>query len=623
MSARLRAWFRTAPVARGVSDARASDADLMHRFTDTGDEAAFAELVRRHGPMVLATCRRVLHPDVHTADDAFQASFLVLATRAAAVSPPERVGAFLHGVAVNVARKAKSWARKLAQSDPTDLDRVAGPSIETDPDAAETRAKIDAVLAELPSRYRSPVVLCDLEGRSRTEAAALLGWSEGALSGRLFRARKLLADRLARRGVTVPVVGGLGVLLPASAASAVVPVHLAASTIDTAVLVSTGAAGIGAADGAIPASIAALARGVPTMHSVTFKLFAAGAAGLGLALGGFGLFALTAATPQPPTDRPAARSGAAPVPVEPPRIEPARKGWTTKYTFTHKSAVTALAFGPTFLASGDKNGALILWDTKAGKEKETLVDGTAKGTTAINRLQVSPQGDWLYLVNNDGRGIGQCSVDPKGRQFPGCGSPRAYGVTADGGLWLQADGDRVLRLTQNQFDDNKTPFFNVARFVHKDDIAFAAAEDDEVVATVADGVLRRWKKGDEKPVWEDKLEKFEASALAVCPLTKAIAVGGKNGEVRVYAALTGKVLITLRGHTDPVTAVAFNADGTRIVTGGADRTARLWNAENGRELVVLKGHTDRVTAVGFGPAGEVATGSADKSVRVWSAPDGN
>src|SRR3954454_14774503 len=120
MSARLRNWFRTAPVAVASPEADAPDGELVRRFADTRDDAAFAELVRRHGPMVLATCRRVLHPDVHSADDAFQAAFLVLATKAATVSPPERVGAWLHGVAVLVARRARAWARRLVPMDPAD-----------------------------------------------------------------------------------------------------------------------------------------------------------------------------------------------------------------------------------------------------------------------------------------------------------------------------------------------------------------------------------------------------------------------------------------------------------------------------------------------------------------------
>src|SRR5262249_15503455 len=162
----------------------------------------------------------------------------VLATKVQTVSPPERVAAWLHGVATLVAKKAKTWARKLAPSAPADLDRVATQS-QSDPDAADVRAKIDEVLATLPAKYRAPIILCDLEERSRKEAAAALGWSEGALSGRLARARKLLADRLSRRGVVIPGLAGsgLGVLLPASAALANVPVQLAASTVRTATLV--------------------------------------------------------------------------------------------------------------------------------------------------------------------------------------------------------------------------------------------------------------------------------------------------------------------------------------------------------------------------------------------------
>src|SRR5262245_5508458 len=267
MSARLRAWFRSSPVAVAASEAEAADGDLVRRFTHTHDEAAFAELVRRHGPMVLATCRRILSPDIHTADDAFQATFLVLATKATAVLPPERVGAWLHGVAVHVAKKAKSWVRKIAPSAPSDLDKVPAKLVETDPDSAELRAKLDEVLAGLPSKYRSAVILCDLEGRSRAEAASVLGWSEGTLSSRLARARKMLADRLARLGVALPFAVVMGVLLPASAALATVPAQLAASTLQTAILSAAGAT----AGEAIPASVAALAQGVPTMHSTTFK----------------------------------------------------------------------------------------------------------------------------------------------------------------------------------------------------------------------------------------------------------------------------------------------------------------------------------------------------------------
>lgn len=605
MSARLRAWFRASPVA---SLPEATDGELVTRFVEVRDDDAFAELVRRHGPMVLATCRRVLHPDVNTADDAFQAAFLVLATKAASVSPPERVGAWLHGVAALVARKARTWARRVAPSAPADLDRVAAPALSTDPDAGDLRAKIDDVLAGLPSKYRAAVVLCDLEQRSRKEAATLLGWSEGALSGRLARARKLLADRLTRRGVSVPAAG-LGVLLPASAALANVPVQLAASTIRTAALA---AAGAGAE--AVPASVAALAQGVSTMHSATKALFATGLTAVGLALGGFGLYALTAAPPAP-----------APIPVVPLVAKGAptpAKGWGVRHTLTHKDAVTAVAF-PTadVVAVADKGGVLKLYDADRGKETEELLDGKAEAVATVDRLQSSPDGKSLLLTTNDGDAYHLCSVQKEGRLFPGGGSggqSKSFGVTADGKHWIRADGKRVVRLLENRFDENIIPFLNVARFPHDADVEFVAASDADVVATVADGVLRQWSRGKDKPLWEARLGDFTATALAADGLSKVFAVGGKSGEVRVYAGLTGRVATTLKGHDGAVTAVAFSADGKRVATAGADKTARVWDAVSGKELAVLKGHADKVTAVAFGPDGEaLVTGSADKTAKVW------
>lgn len=607
MSARLRAWFRAAPVA-SVPDA--TDGELVTRFVDTRDDDAFAELVRRHGPMVLATCRRVLYPDVTTADDAFQAAFLVLATKAASVSPPERVGAWLHGVAALVARKARTWARKVAPSAPADLDRIAAPTLSIDPDASDLRAKIDDVLAGLPSKYRAAVVLCDLEQRSRKEAATLLGWSEGALSGRLARARKLLADRLARRGVAIPMAG-LGVLLPASAALANVPVQLAASTVRTAAL-----AAAGANFEAVPASVAALAQGVSTMHSATRALLFAGLTAAGLALGSVGLYALTAAPPAP------APTPMVPLPAKVASAPAPAKGWIARHTLAHKDAVTAVAF-PTAetVAVADKGGVLKLYDADRGKETEELLDGTADAVSAIDRLQSSPDGKWLYLVTNNGDAYHQCSIQKQDRLFPGSGSggqSKSFGATADGAHWIHVDGKRVVRLLENRFADNIIPFLNVGRFAHGDDIEFVAGCDADVIATIANGVLRQWSKGKDKPLWESRLDNFIATALAADGLTKVFAVGSKGGEVRVYAGLTGRIPVVLKGHDGAVTAIAFSADGKRIATAGADKTARVWNAETGKELGVLKGHTDKVIAVAFGPDGEsLVTGSADKTAKVW------
>src|SRR5438309_4527587 len=143
-----------------------SDAELLGRYISRRDEAAFAALVRRHGPMVLGVCRRILrHP--HDADDAFQATFLVLVRKAQAIVPRERVGAWLYGVAYRTSMKAKAMnLRRRAKQKP--LEDVPGPAVPAD---AEWLALLDREINRLAEKYRLPIVLCDLEGKTRKQAA--------------------------------------------------------------------------------------------------------------------------------------------------------------------------------------------------------------------------------------------------------------------------------------------------------------------------------------------------------------------------------------------------------------------------------------------------------------------
>jgi RNA polymerase sigma factor (sigma-70 family) len=211
-----------------------SDAELLRRFAQEADRSAFELLLWRHGPMVLRTCRTILH-DAHDAEDAFQATFLTLARKAATISRREALAAWLHRVARRVAVKLARRGQRRSDQEQQGLDLAAlGEAPDSDPVAAgELRRLLHEEVERLPAKYRAPVVLCYLEGRTNEEAAAQLGWPRGTVSGRLARARDLLRRRLQQSGL--PVSGGLALTLFTGEASAAVPDALISSTLQAAV----------------------------------------------------------------------------------------------------------------------------------------------------------------------------------------------------------------------------------------------------------------------------------------------------------------------------------------------------------------------------------------------------
>ena len=207
------------------------DGELVRRFVELRDEKAFAELLQRHGPIVFGVCRRVLG-HIHDAEDAFQAVWLVLARRAADVNPPGSVGSFLYGVAVRTATKARSLAMKRRLRSMS----VAKPdSVEDISSDQDLRAVLDEELARLPEKYRVAVVLCDVGGKSRSQAADELGWPEGTVADRVRLGREQLTLRLRKRGVVLTTLG-FSVTVPPSLASETLAVALGSRAISPSVL---------------------------------------------------------------------------------------------------------------------------------------------------------------------------------------------------------------------------------------------------------------------------------------------------------------------------------------------------------------------------------------------------
>jgi RNA polymerase sigma factor (sigma-70 family) len=248
-----------------------TDGQLLEDFVSRHELAALEALVLRHAPMVWGVCRRVL-PNCHDAEDAFQATFLVLARKASSIRPRDLVGNWLYGVAHRTALKARATAAKRRARESQVADVPEPVAAELDP-GRDLRAALDLALARLPEVYRAAIVLCDLGGMTRKEAARQLGCPEGTLAARLARGRAMLAKRLLRHGLGLS--GGVALAPHAGAAGPPPPVLPS----------------IVRAAGAAPANVTALAEGV--MRSMLLKKLRSAAVLLAAALVCCGVGALT------------------------------------------------------------------------------------------------------------------------------------------------------------------------------------------------------------------------------------------------------------------------------------------------------------------------------------------
>jgi RNA polymerase sigma factor (sigma-70 family) len=557
-----------------------TDGQLLTDYLSRGDDAALAALVRRHGPMVWGVCRRVLS-DYHDAEDAFQATFLVFVRKAASIASRELVANWLYGVAHQTALKARATAARRKGRERL-VTEMPEPAVAEQDLWRDLQPLLDEELSRLPDKYRSVIVLCDLEGKTRKEVARQLGCPEGTVGGWLARARVVLAKRLAQRGVVLSG-GALAAALWQSVASAGVPTQLVSSTIKAASLLGAGQA---AATGVISVKLAALTEGVLKTMPLT-KLKVVVVLMMVAALSGVaGLIYLMQA---------AGRANAQERPTAPPKsVETAKRQTPIKLQLD--GTPVSVAWSPdgktvatitSVKAKDDKDlpGALVqLWDAATGKEKLSL--GVEENTTLAS-LTFSPDGKALAMSHF------QCQ-----------GDERRHVCKVK--VW---DTDKAeLRLTVDDSHDKGG----------SGQVAFSP--DGKLLASV--GCRIEPLKGE--------FERFVAEV--------------KLWEVQTGKMVRKLDVVRERDFCNSFGSIAFSPDGKMIAAGGArleytkdmlpdnadlknpiglnpsvHNEVYLFDTETGKEKAVLKGHSDHISSIVFSTADLLATASQDGVVRVWDA----
>jgi RNA polymerase sigma factor (sigma-70 family) len=376
-------------------DAR-TDGQLLASFIDKKDEGAFEALVYRHGPMVFGVCRRVAG-NYHDAEDAFQATFLVLAGKAPSVSPRERVANWLHGVALRTAMKAKAMTAKRRRREKQVTEMPEPETVQHDP-WHDLQPLLDQELNGLPENYRLPILLCDLEGKTIKEATQQLGWPQGTLATRLARGRKLLAKRLANRGIVLSAES-LVAVVSRNVASASVATSLMSSTVKAATLMAAGQATVA---GMVPAKVAALMEGV--MKAMSMRKFKTALVLMMVVCvvgwGGGAAVRQTQATAQPLVELPAAE----PMPDLSGTWQ--GEGWGTVVLRSTKKGVFDGTYTDTF--GKDVGRIAVEWSTASRRYEGTWSEGKFR----FGRIA-------LEAVKNGEEISGAWTTDPKCEHQPG------------------------------------------------------------------------------------------------------------------------------------------------------------------------------------------------------------
>jgi RNA polymerase sigma factor (sigma-70 family) len=546
-----------------------TDAALLARWAERREEAAFAELVGRHGPLVLGVCRRVLG-DVQHAEDAFQATFLVLARKAATVRP-ETLPAFLFGVALRLAKKARGAARRRpmqpcpkscepADPHPHPLDALSG---------RELLALIDEEVARLPEVYRLPVLLCLLQERPVEEAARLLGWGVGSVRGRLARGKERLRDRLLRRGVCLSA-GAVALL-----AQMTVPERLLAASLRNL---------------AAPASAAVFALAAGPAPSLKWKTALLGLLLAAVTLGA-GLPLLRTPDPEPPP----VVAVVAQAKDEPRRDrygDPLPKGAVVRLgtlRFRAPGEIDTLALSPDGkTVAVATNSGLFLLDTSSGKKIKSLAKSVFQ-MVRENRIAFSPDGKRLAA-----RGLVAVGDKSKGLvrvwEVAGDQPPRDY------------EAEKAVRVGWS-------------------------AEGEPLAVCLEAGALRlrELKSGKSLRLDCKDLIRPELYEYVVCAFTaegRTLAAAEENRRVvHVWDTATGQKRHVLRPKGDTLYSLDVSPDGTKLVS-CARNAVQLWDLAKGEAFYTVEAK-DKYRSCRFSADGKlVALKRAWDTICYWDAATG-
>jgi RNA polymerase sigma factor (sigma-70 family) len=616
--------------ALAAPPAEATDAELLARFVGRLDESAFEALLGRHGPMVLRVARRVLPSDAD-AEDVFQATFLLLARKAATIRKRTALACWLHGVAHRLAlglrhQQTRRQARETRAANTRHSGDSGAASAWRDLDGV-----LDDVLAGLPEKYRTPLVYCYLEGRTQEEVAHLLGAPLGTVRGWLARGRELLRQRLVRRGVALSAAGLATTLLASAAAASACtpPARLAAATLQAAPAVAAGRA----VWANLPAAVAQLVRqGTTTLLLAKVRNLAVWAILALVVLGGAALTGQalwsgsppTAVPPTPTTDR----RDREPLPGPPADLhsDPLPPGAVARLgtvRFRQEEWVGPFATAPdgkTLAAVAGRS--VIFWDAASGRPMRRLTLDAG-----LHCLAISPDGKFAAVGDDEGViHLLDAATAKAVRLLLGHrvkGDPYERGVwgvafAADGQTLVSWASDQTVRVWQVASGQE------LRQLAGKDDTVHAVAPDGKVLALAHKNtpkVLRLWDVAKNQEV-RQLPHPAEVTRVAFTRDGKSLAVAygdevGKPGHIALWDD-AGKPLATLSGHKAMIFALAFAPDGKSLASGGYDKTLRLWDLGTRKERHPPQKLASPIYQIAFDRDGKsLLSRGAENHVRLW------